>query len=134
MYFYALGAVYRFITSENHHKTFVITELVLVLLFTLVFCLQPGEAEYLKSNSMTAFRTLVNGEAAYYEQQQQERLAVLKDASVLDVTFAPYDVPESLMYFLYLGDISENENAFVNQRMAEIYGKTSIRILRSDEK
>ena len=134
MYFYALGSVYRFISSGKYQSVFVIAELVIVLAFVLMPCLRSGEASYSKPHSLTALQAITNGEAAYYEQQYQERLAVLKDPTVLDINFVPYDVPESLIYFLYLGDIPSDENDTVNQRMSAIYGKNSIKILTSESK
>lgn len=84
----------------------------------------------MEPHSLTAVRELLNGEAAYYEAQYQERLRVLEDASVADVVRPPYDVPEALDHFLYLGDISEDADNIVNRSIAEIYHKNSIREVR----
>lgn len=134
IYFYALGAVSRFIAFRNYQKSLVISELVIIFCFVLMFCIRSWEGVWVKPHSMTAMGAIVSGEAAYYEQQYQERLAVLKDSSISDVTFTPYDVPQSLIYFLYLGDISSDEKDDVNQRMSAVYGKNSIKILTSGEK
>ena len=48
--------------------------------------------------------------------------------SVEEVVLAPLDVPESLNYSLFLGDLSTDENMDVNQKVAQIYGKKSVRV------
>ena len=38
------------------------------------------------------------------------------------------DVPENLVNFLYLGDISDDETTPANQYLAEVYNKKSVKI------
>ena len=136
IYFYSLGAIYRLLESKKTWKLATASPLKkmlllqgsLVIVFLLLLLVRPWSASYVKPHAVTALQVLSNGEAAYYEEQYQERLAILEDDSILDVTFAPYDVPESLVNLLYLGDISTDASHDVNRNMATLYGKNSIKL------
>jgi hypothetical protein len=134
IYFYTLGAIYRMISEKKFPKTWVVAMMGILLSFVMGSFAKPMRDNFTTPHSWTAMQAVKSGDAAYYEQQYQERLAILEDPTVLDVVFEPYDVPESLMYFLYLGDIPSDETNQVNQRMAAIYGKNSIKILTSEGK
>ena len=74
----------------------------------------------------------MNSEASYYEKQYQERVDILSDPSVSEVEFAPYDVPEALKSFLFVGDISADKTNIVNRLMSDIYKKDSICVKYED--
>lgn len=136
IYFYVLGAIYRLLESKKTWKLatasplkkMLLLQSSLAIVFLLLLLVRPWSESYVKPHAVTALQVLSNGEAAYYEKQYQARLAILEDDSILDVTFAPYDVPESLVNLLYLGDISTDASHDVNRNMATLYRKTSIRI------
>lgn len=132
MYFYALGAVCRLVQERKQKEigfgSLFGAELAVVLLFAALSFVRPWQEAYVKPHSLTAVQTLLNGEAMYYEAQYRERLQVLQDPTVTDVVTSPYDVPAALEHFLYLGDISEDENNHVNQSIAAIYHKNSIKV------
>lgn len=136
VYFYALGAVYRFLQRFKEKKIIqaiaghkvLYTQLVLLLIYVVAAFLRNDAMILVKPNPLIAAECLMNGDAAYYEQQYQDRLEILRDESVSEVVFEPYDVPEKLMYFLYVGDISGDEMYYENKKMAVIYGKESIRV------
>ena len=131
VYFYALGALYKFIISRKNAKNSLQTgllvsgSLITVTILILSVC-RPWQEAYVKPSSVTAMQVLLNGEAAHYEKQYQERMDILYDPSILEVEFAPYDVPEALKSFLHLGDISTDKTNIVNRMMADIYKKDSI--------
>ncbi len=136
IYFYALGALYNFLKSSKKEKlsqnpekicVYVTGAFFAVLVLGLTIC-RPWSEAYVKPHAFTATKALVSGDAAYYDNQYQERVAVLENASVSEVVFAPLDVPESLNYSLFLGDLSTDENMDVNQKVAQIYGKKSVRV------
>jgi len=140
IYFYGLGAVYRFLQRYRQKKMIqfigkykvMYTQLLLVLVYVAAAFLRSDSMIFVKSNTWIAAECLFNGDASYYEQQYQNRLEILRDESVAEVVFEPYDVPEDLMYFLYLGDISADETYYVNRNMAMIYGKESIRVEKNN--
>jgi hypothetical protein len=133
VYFYLLGAVCRYIDRKKEcNDNFVMqckaaVTMVTVMILVLTCCRSWKEA-YVKPNSLTAVQIIASGDGAYYEDQYRERVALLKDPTVKDVEFAPYDVPEALNYFLHLGDLSEDENDDVNQVIAKIYNKNSVKV------
>lgn len=154
IYFYALGAVWRGMERKGSRKEcaekgmraaesgerkgsrkecagfgrLIGAELAVAVIFVGMSFLRPWHEAYVKPHSLTAMQVLQNGEAAYYESQYQERLRLLEDTEQKDVILEPYDVPAALESFLYLGDISEDETHQVNQHIAAIYHKNSVRL------
>ena len=113
--------------AEKH----VVLLVSFVLLIGYVFAsFWRNDVMILKPNTVIALECLCNGDAEYYEKQYQDRVKMLKDETISEVVFEPYDVPNALVYYLYVGDISTDETNEVNQKMAEIYGKKSIRVDR----
>lgn len=141
IYFYGLGAICKFLEAHKQKcqmmkkKPLMVCWLagmsVLLLCSLILSICRPWKEVYVKPHSVTAIQVLFNGEAAYYEEQYQKRVTMLQDDSVSQVVFEPYDVPASLYYFLYLGDLSQDENADENRKIADIYGKTSVKVLPS---
>lgn len=134
IYFYLLGAVYnRCLKKDNIQKNKLKTYLVLavqgmIVVVYVLLSVARKDAMFVKANPVTAMQSLLNGDAAYYEEQYQERVAVLENESVKEVVFPAYDVPENLVNFLYLGDISDDETTPANQYLAEVYNKKSVKI------
>jgi len=85
--------------------------------------LVSGEAQEL--TTAQAVELLASGEAAAYEQEYQERLAILNDASVTDAVLKPYaNRPE----MLYVGDFSSDVNQPTNVKAAIYFQKNSIKV------
>lgn len=75
--------------------------------------------------TVSAIRSLRNGTAEAYCASYQERLILLEDESLEDVTLEPYiDAP----YVLFFGDIKEEPTEWENVAMAEYFGKNSVRL------
>lgn len=133
MYFYLLGWACRYLDGKKKRsgnlKTKCLAAGTMILgIIVVLTCFRSWGEAYVKPHSVTALQTIVSGEAAYYEAQYQERVAVLEDPTVKDVEFAVYDVPEALQYFLHLGDLSDDAGNDVNRVIAEIYNKNSVRV------
>ena len=75
--------------------------------------------------AVRAFRCLSGGEAAAYEEEYRGRLTILADPNVPDVVFAPYAHQADL---LYVGDLSDDPGEPTNRRVAEYFGKSSVRV------
>ena len=73
----------------------------LIIIFALVVLLCCTSPQNLLS--VKAVRELYNGNAAIYEQEYQQRLAVLEGNTVQDVVFPPYSP-----YYLFKPDSPEN--------------------------
>ncbi len=130
IYFYALGALCRWLESEEKKAAFLKKSywlLTCVGILLLVLCwINPFAQNPKRLNGLTAWITIINGDADYYEEQYQERLLVLKDDTIKDAVLEPYDVPEALISFLHVGDISSDKNQHVNKSVAVAYGKDSV--------
>ena len=67
----------------------------------------------------------MDGSAATYKRETQQRLAILQDDSIKDAELAEYTVhPEMLFYW----DVTPDENEWVNQATAIYYNKDSVRL------
>lgn len=98
---------------------------ILAVSISILFIFRIATGEFARCSSVKAVRILLSGEAYAYEQEYQERLKVLKDPSVQDVVFLPYEhQPEMLFVGDFTGD-AENEN---NVRIARYFNKNSIRV------
>lgn len=73
--------------------------------------------------SLSAARSLYYGEAQIYYAEHQERLAVLEDDSIKDVSLEPFS---AVPYVLFFGDITDDPTDWVNAAVAHYYGKNSV--------
>lgn len=135
MYFYFLGAVTRFVASGKFSKKalsstslIILCEAGILLVFALLSFVRPLEETLVKPHSLTAIQVMTNGDAAYYEAQYLDRLAVLEDPDVSDAVLEPYDVPASLTSLIFITDVYPNENELLNQAVAEYYHKNSVKL------
>lgn len=73
--------------------------------------------------SVSATRSLVSGQAADYDQQVRDRLQTIESSteSTLQVPFYT-NAPK----VLFMGDIRDNMSNYINYRLCQWYGKTSI--------
>lgn len=95
-----------------------------ILLFFLVFSLLAvkGNPDFYTGTS--AVSELLDGSAAQYGRENEERLRILKNPGEQDVVLPRYTAQPNLLYF---EDVSEDPGDWINQKMSEYYGKNSIR-------
>lgn len=129
-YTYLLGYVHRFISTKKgsqlkdhrhitpHRLTFIIPLAVSTCLIIMYF-----SNAFAGCNGVRALICLINGEAAAYEDEYQERLAVLTDPTQTDVVFNPYVHQADL---LYVGDLGPDPTAPSTVRVAAYFDKNSI--------
>lgn len=73
--------------------------------------------------SVSALKSLRDGGAKQYYQEYQERLELLEDTSVREVTLEPFSYKP---YVLYFGDITVDPDDWVNYSMAQYFGKDAV--------
>ena len=95
-----------------------------ILLFFIMFSLLAvkGNPDFYTGTS--AVSELLDGSAAQYGRENEERLRILKNPREQDVVLPRYTVQPNLLYF---EDVSEDPDDWINQKMSEYYGKNSIR-------
>ena len=95
-----------------------------ILLFFIVFSLLAvkGNPDFYTGTS--AVFELLDGSAAQYGRENEERLRILKNPREQDAVLPRYTVQPNLLYF---EDVSEDPDDWINQKMSEYYGKNSIR-------
>lgn len=95
-----------------------------ILLFFLVFSLLAvkGNPDFYTGTS--AVSELLDGSAAQYGRENEERLRILKNPGEQDAVLPRYTVQPNLLYF---EDVSEDPGDWINQKMSEYYRKNSIR-------
>ena len=95
-----------------------------ILLFFIVFSLLAvkGNPDFYTGTS--AVSELLDGSAAQYGRENEERLRILKNSREQDAVLPRYTVQPNLLYF---EDVSEDPDDWINQKMSEYYGKNSIR-------
>lgn len=95
-----------------------------ILLFFIVFSLLAvkGNPDFYTGTS--AVSELLDGSAAQYGRENEERLRILKNSEEQDAVLPRYTVQPNLLYF---EDVSEDPDDWINQKMSEYYGKNSIR-------
>lgn len=83
-------------------------------------------------SSMSALRSLLNGEAQAYYEQAQERLALYQDESMVIVEIEPFRVQPKVLFFT---DIVEegNANYWINENIAEYYDKEKVLLIKKGE-
>ena len=95
-----------------------------ILLFFIVFSLLAvkGNPDFYTGTS--AVSELLDGSAAQYGRENEDRLRILKNPKEQDAVLPRYAVQPNLLHF---EDVSEDPDDWINQKMSEYYGKNSIR-------
>ena len=83
-----------------------------------------------KTTSVKSFQSLVSGEAAAYEQEYLERLAILEDDTVEDAVLPPY---ENRPQLLYVGDLAADPQEPANRKVALFYGKKTVSVYCAED-
>ena len=125
-YCYLIGYVNQLVRRKGMNiKRQQSFKIILSALAVLLLMVQIVTGKVQESTVFRAIRVLEGGEAVAYEKEYEERLEVLRDASIQDVVFQPYvNQPD----MIYVGDFTGdplNEN---NIRIAQYWGKNSIRV------
>lgn len=127
---YLVGGLYRRFSKEQNVSAAPCLQngaggfVRAILLFFLVFSLLAvkGNPDFYTGTS--AVSELLDGSAAQYGRENEERLRILKNPGEQDVVLPRYTVQPNLLYF---EDVSEDPGDWINQKMSEYYGKNSIR-------
>lgn len=91
----------------------------------LVLFIQIGTGAVGDSTTGKAMHLIANGEARAYEQEYEERYRLLTDRSVQELVLEPY---ENRPDMLYVGDFSADPLEPTNVKVAEFFGKISVRV------
>lgn len=78
--------------------------------------------------SVSAAKSLLNGEAQAYQMQEQERVAILQDTSIENAELEEF---QNKPYLLFYEDIEEDTNNWKNVRMSSYYRKNSVKLLNN---
>ena len=85
-----------------------------------------GTADKNTYTSISALRSLVNGEAQTFYAEAMERHEIYIDDTVLDIEVKPYSAKPALFDF---DDLSEDAGYWMNLAVMQYYHKTSVRIV-----
>lgn len=99
---------------------------VCLLLLLGVWVLTADKNTY---TSISALRSIANGEAQTFYQEAMERHALYTDESIANVEVAPYSARPALFDFT---DLSEDEGNWMNLAVARYYHKDSVRSTSKD--
>ena len=101
------------------------------IFFVLVLLVFAGTSDKNTFSSVSALRSLTNGEAKTYYAEAQERLADYKNPDVTVVEAEPFSVKPHVLYFTDI--VEEGEpNYWINENIAAYYGKEKV-ILRKSQ-
>lgn len=99
---------------------------VVALTLLCVFAFNVIGMTLINKNSLTsisAVRSIRNGEAAGFYNERHEQIEMLKDPDILDVEFEPHKYRPHLLYFT---NLSNDPDASPNRYTAEYYHKNSV--------
>ncbi len=139
--FYGLGWLARK-TGEGEREVYCDMHTVISVLgkytavlqgifFVLVLLVFAGTSDKNTFSSVSALRSLANGEAKTYYGEAQERLTDYKNPDVTVVEAEPFSVKPHVLYFTDI--VEEGEpNYWINENIAAYYGKEKV-ILRKSQ-
>lgn len=91
----------------------------------LILGIQLIGGKVAETTTARAIRLLISKEAQSYEQEYQERLAILENDDIKDVVFQPYVHQPDM---LYVGDFPEDAQRNMSQKIAQYFGKNTVRV------
>lgn len=93
-----------------------------------IFLLAADKNTYV---SVSAIRSLANGEAARYYEENAERLALYNDDSLKDVTVSYLTAKP---YLLFKADVGNegSQDYWINISIVDYYGKDSLTVVEGD--
>lgn len=123
-YAYGLGYLYQKVLHKVQIRTGWRVGVPVVVLCALLL-IQLLDGSLTETTSVKAFRSIASGEAAAYEEEYLNRLAILEDDTIEDAVLPPYVSRPEL---LYVGDLSDDPQQPANRKVALFYGKKTVRI------
>lgn len=100
-------------------------KMIIPMAIVVLLAVQIIKGEVQESTMFRAVRILKSGEAVAYEEEYEKRLEVLRDDSIQEVVFQPYvNQPD----MIYVGDFTGDATNVNNVRIAQYWGKRSIRV------
>ena len=108
---------------KNHVLAVLAVVALLVVLAFGVGALALDERHADDLVAVSAARSLASGEAAAYDAQIRDRIALIEESDAAEV-----EVPfiTTAPKVLFMGDIRDNMANYINFRLAQWYGKDSI--------
>lgn len=103
-------------------KTKNVMTVCCLLLVMMVWVLTADKNTY---TSISALRSLVNGDAKTYYTEAMERHELYTDESVADVVIAPFSAKPALFAF---HDLTEDEGNWLNLAVTRYYHKNSVKL------
>jgi hypothetical protein len=101
------------------------TILCLAVVFAVGSMLSVKVNPHIYTGTSAAY-DIVNGNAAEYKREFDERLVLLKDSGTDDVELSPFSVRPELLFF---SDITTDKNDWLNKALASYYHKKSVIIV-----
>lgn len=96
-----------------------------ILFAAIVIFIFVGTGDKNTFSSMSALRSVANGEARTYYEEAGERLAVYQDDAVAVAEVSPFTVQPHVLYFTDI--VKEGDsNYWINENVAEYYGKEKV--------
>lgn len=128
-YAYFLGWLHRVI-AEKYTDCAKISSIPIIryslpVIAFLILGIQLIGGKIAETTTARAIRLLISKEAQSYEQEYQERLAILENDDIKDVVFQPYVHQPDM---LYVGDFPEDAQRNMSQKIAQYFGKNTVRV------
>lgn len=98
------------------------------LLIGLIFLLPADKNSY---TSVSALRSLLNGEAAAYYEENAARIELYRDPAQPDVTIRPLTARPYLLFKADVGNEGSNDY-WINLSILGYYGKNSVTVIETD--
>lgn len=93
--------------------------------FAAILLVWVGTGDKNTFSSVSALRSLVNGEITTYYAQAQERQEIYRDETVSVAVVAPFSAKPKVLYFTDI--VPEGDaNYWINENIAEYYGKEKV--------
>ena len=108
-------------SSPRAYAVYVLACLLLIVGSVGALALDSRHADDL--TSVSAARSLLSGEAAAYDREVWERYAIIESSDSDEVDVPYYTVGPKV---LFMGDIYDNMDNYMNYRLAQWFGKKSI--------
>lgn len=98
---------------------------LLGVMAVLLVLLLGMRGDVYETTTAKALKSLTNGEAKAYAEEYEARIQLLEDDAIMEVVLKPYEHRPDM---LYVGDFSSNPTEPTNQRVAQFFGKQSVRV------
>lgn len=108
-------------SSDRVHLACVMLLCSFIVCSTLALAVDSRHADEL--TSVSAAQSLASGEAARYSEEVWERFATIEASDEADLHVPYYTV---YPHVLYMGDIRDNMDNYINYRLSQWFGKDSI--------